>query len=93
MKEIYKRRLIPTEARRHFIYIEADQICEFFPCRREPFKIRIGDREFDVEIDNENRIWAASFREYIEFKEGNVLVLKKNRDGSFALSSERQKNY
>jgi len=78
-----------SEATRHFVYVEADEICEFFPCRREPFEIRIGDKKFDVDIDEENRIWAASFKDYIEFKKGNVLVLKKNRDGSFILSLEK----
>ena len=78
-----------SEATRHFVYVEADEICEFFPCRREPFKIRIDDEEFDVEIDNRNRIWEASLRNHIGFKEGNVFVFKKNSDGSFTLSLEK----
>lgn len=81
--------MTPSEAKRHFVYIERENICEFFPCPREPFKIRIGDKEFEVEIDNENRIWAALFRDYVEFNEGNVFVFRKNRDDSFTLSLEK----
>lgn len=89
IKEIYKRRMTVSEATRHFIYIEAGEIWKFFPCRKERFKVRIGGRKFDVEIDDGNRMWAASFRDYIEFKKGNVLVFKKNRDDSFTLSLEK----
>lgn len=88
MQEIYKRRLSPTEAKRHYVYIENDALW-LFPFVGKPFKIRIGKKEFEVAIGSENRIWATLFWEKLpHFREGDTIFFLKKPDGSFYVGIE-----
>ena len=86
LMRIYKRKITPSEARYCYIFVEKDVRGRFFPPRWKVFRIRIDGEEFGVAIDSHYRIWAAVFKNKIEFEEGNFFVFKKNSDGSFTLS-------
>ena len=89
MAKIYRRKLTPSEAKHHYIFIEKNARGQFFPPRWKVFKIRIGEEEFEVTIDANYRIWGAVFRDYIDFKEEYVFVFKKNQNGIINLSVEK----
>jgi hypothetical protein len=85
MRDVYERKLNYTEAKRHFIYVQS-AAWELFPPSGEPFTLRVGGRKFEVQLDKEDRIWSNDFRDYIDLARNNVVVLKKDKDGSFVLS-------
>lgn len=87
MEKIYKKRLTSSEAKRHYIYLESDAITKIFPPIGKPFKLKIGKEEFKVKIGDYFKINATEFKDYIDFREGNVLVFKKAPDGSFTLNT------
>jgi hypothetical protein len=78
-----------SEAKRHYIFIEKSARGQLLPPRWKVFKIRIGEEEFEVTIDTNYRIWGGVFKDYIDFKEGNVFVFRKNPDGIINLSVEK----
>jgi len=88
MKNVYERKLSYTEAKRHFIYVQS-ATWESFPPSGEPFTLRVGERKFEVKLDKLNRIWSADFRDYIDLTRNNVVVFKKDKDGSFVLSLKK----
>lgn len=89
MEKIYEKRLSPTEAKRHYVYIESDAASKIFPPMGKSFKLRIGKEEFEAKMDNHFRILAAVFKDHIDFTEGNVFVFKRASDGSFTLDVKK----
>lgn len=85
---VYKRELSPTEARRHFVYVDGKHR-EIFPHPGERFNVVVGSQKIEVAIDKQWRIWAAMFWDKLpHFEGGNVVVLSKQRNGSFTVSIE-----
>lgn len=89
MKDTYEKELGYSEEKRHFIYV----LCSawgLFPISGAPFTVKIHDKEVEVKLDKQHRIWAADFRDYIPFRKGNIFVFKRNPDNSFSLTLKRQ---
>ena len=88
MKEIYKRKLRYSEARRHYIRV-SKKYRDMFPPAGEPFTLLIGDQKIDVEIGSLDRIWASLFWDkFLHFRWGDTIVFSKNSDGSFNVYME-----
>ena len=89
MEEKYERKLTFSESNRHYIYITKNYR-DIFPPAGKEFMIVIDNRKFEAKVGKQNnRIWAANFRDYIDMSEGITLVLSKNPDGSFTLKTRK----
>jgi len=87
---IYKRRLTPSEAKRHFVYIAKDHRNMFPPPGKE-FKVDVDNQKIDVKIDSKWRIWAALFWEKLpSFQRGDVVVFSKLASDTFKVEVEKQ---
>jgi DNA-binding transcriptional regulator/RsmH inhibitor MraZ len=61
-----------------------------FPPPGTYFKMFVKNRVIDVKIDNYNRIYVGSnVRDLLNFETNNIIVLTKNQDGTFSLSSTK----
>ena len=89
MAKIYRRKLTPSEAKHHYVFIEKNIRGQLFPPRWKVFKIRISEKEFDVTIDSHYRIWGGVLKDYINFREGNVFEFRKSPDDIINLSVEK----
>ena len=58
MTKIYKRKLTPSEAKHHYVFIEKNIRGQLFPPRWKVFKIRIGEEKIEVTIDSNYRMRA-----------------------------------
>lgn len=89
---VYRRRLRQSEAERYFIYIEK-AVREMFPKPRNRFDVIVKGNPFDVEIDDNWRIWANYFWDILpSFKEGDIIIIEKNGDDSFTITIEPLSN-
>ena len=86
MKFVYRKKLTPVEAERHYIYVDKGHR-DIFPTPREEFKIVIthNRRVLKAKIDANGRIFSPLY-EYITFKEGDTIIFAKNPNGSFNVS-------
>ncbi|MEM2144251.1 MAG: hypothetical protein QW279_02740, partial [Candidatus Jordarchaeaceae archaeon] len=86
---IYKRKLTPSEVKRHFIYVEKEYRCMFPPPGKE-FEIIIKKEKINVKTDSRWRIWAALFWDDLpSFHVGDVIVFSKNPNDVFKIEVEK----
>jgi hypothetical protein len=86
---IYKRKLTPSEARRHFIYVDEEHRSMFPPPGKE-FEIIVKNQKIKVKVDSQWRIWAALFWDYLpSFQVGDVIVISKTPNGVLKIAVEK----
>lgn len=80
--------LTAMEAKRHYIYIKAEHR-GMFPPVGEKFEVIVENDKSEVSVDTEDRIWASLFWDHLSiFEKGQVVIMTKNRDGSFTVTME-----
>ena len=88
MRFVYKRRLILTEVKRHYIFVDTEHR-EMFPSPEDSFKIIVDhDRVLEAKIDSEGRIYSRLWK-YITLEEGDTIVFARKRNGSFNVSVKK----
>jgi len=88
MKSIYKRKLTPTEVKRHFIRV-GKKYLDIFPSAGEAFKIVVEEEKLRVTMDKRGRIWASKRKGLAKFSEGDTIIFSKKSDDTFNVSIER----
>ncbi len=86
---IYKRKLKQSESERYYIYI-SEESSDMFPPQGKKFDVTVGNKRFEVRIDKYRRIWANYFWQlFPSFKQGDTVVITKNKDGSYNVDVEK----
>jgi hypothetical protein len=85
---VYQRKLSPTEAKRHFVYITFDGR-GYFPPAGQEFKVVIGKHIVEVKVDSKSRVWGAMFWDRLpHWNRGDTITFTKNKDGSYTVMVE-----
>lgn len=85
----YKRKLTPSEAERHFVYVDKSHK-QMFPSSGKEFTLKVGKEKVKVKMDSKGRIWAALFWVHLpSFKREDIIVISKISDGLFKIEVEK----
>lgn len=86
MDSAYTKILSRPEARHRYWHIHsADR--SFFPEALEIFKLKFDGKIFELKVNHKSDVMTGQLYERHKFNEGDKIILKKKKDGTFLLDA------
>jgi len=88
----YRKILNRPEARhRYWHVLKGDR--DFFPAAHELFKLEFDNKLYDMKINHKDDIMTGKLFERYRFLEGDRIIVKKKKNGTFVLDAPDTKLY
>ena len=92
MTEEFQKIINQPEARHRYWHIIKDDR-EFFPEAHETFKLEFDGKVFDLKVNHKDDIMTGKLYERYRFLDGDRIIVKRKKDGSFTLDAPDTKLY
>ena len=92
MQTEFQKIISGSEARHRYWHIPKDDR-EFFPEAHETFKLKFDGKSYDLNVNHKDDIMTGKLYERYRFLEGDRIIVKRNKDGSFSLDAPNTKLY
>ena len=92
MAEEFQKILNQPEARHRYWHIIKDDR-EFFPESHETFKLKFDNKYYELTVNHKDDIMTGKLYERYRFLDGDRIIVKRKKDGSFTLDAPDTKLY
>lgn len=92
MQTEFQKIINQPEARHRYWYIPKDDR-EFFPKAHETFKLEFDGKSYDLNVNHKDDIMTGKLYERYRFLDGDRIIVKRKKDGSFTLDAPDTKLY
>ncbi len=87
----FVKRLSTSEAKYKYLGL-TKHAREEFPPKDQIFKLKFKNKTYDFKVNNKDCIMFSQLYHVYQFVEGDEVRITKNKDGSFELSVNYQRN-